>query len=54
VQADGQFTYTALPMATVARRIVIGDHRRRQARPIETADVELTDLPVEDDTAERG
>jgi RNA polymerase sigma factor (sigma-70 family) len=38
-------------LTTVARRIVIDDHRRRQARPVETADVELADLPAEDDTA---
>jgi RNA polymerase sigma factor (sigma-70 family) len=38
-------------LTTVARRIVIDDHRRRQARPIETAEAELADLPTEDDTA---
>jgi RNA polymerase sigma-70 factor, ECF subfamily len=38
-------------LTTVARRIVIDDHRRRQARPIETADAGLADLPAEDDTA---
>lgn len=38
-------------LTTVARRIVIDDHRRKQARPIETADTELANLPAEDDTA---
>jgi RNA polymerase sigma-70 factor (ECF subfamily) len=38
-------------LTTVARRIVIDDHRRRQARPIEMADVELANLPAEDVTA---
>jgi RNA polymerase sigma factor (sigma-70 family) len=38
-------------LTTVARRIVIDDHRRRQARPVELADAELADLPAEDDTA---
>ena len=38
-------------LTTVARRIVIDDHRRRQARPIETADAELANLAVADDTA---
>jgi RNA polymerase sigma factor (sigma-70 family) len=38
-------------LTTVARRIVIDDHRRRQARPIELADAELANLPAEDDTA---
>jgi RNA polymerase sigma factor (sigma-70 family) len=38
-------------LTTVARRIVIDDHRRKQARPAETAEVELADLPAEDDTA---
>ena len=38
-------------LTTVARRIVIDDHRRRQARPIEMADVELANLPTEDHTA---
>ena len=38
-------------LTTVARRIVIDDHRRRQARPIETADAELANLPAKDDTA---
>jgi RNA polymerase sigma-70 factor, ECF subfamily len=35
-------------LTTVARRIVIDDHRRRQARPIETADANLA---IADDTA---
>lgn len=38
-------------LTTVARRIVIDDHRRRQARPAETAEVELADLPAHDETA---
>jgi RNA polymerase sigma-70 factor, ECF subfamily len=38
-------------LTTVARRIVIDDHRRRQVRPIETADAELANLPAEDHTA---
>ena len=38
-------------LTTVARRIVIDDHRRRQARPIEMADAELANLPTEDHTA---
>jgi RNA polymerase sigma-70 factor (ECF subfamily) len=38
-------------LTTVARRIVIDDHRRKQARPIETADTELANLAAEDDTA---
>jgi RNA polymerase sigma-70 factor (ECF subfamily) len=36
-------------LTTVARRIVIDDHRRRKARPIETADAELANLPAEDE-----
>jgi RNA polymerase sigma-70 factor (ECF subfamily) len=39
-------------LTTVARRIVIDDHRKRQARPAETADVELANLPVGDHTAD--
>jgi RNA polymerase sigma-70 factor, ECF subfamily len=38
-------------LTTVARRIVIDDHRRKQARPIETTETELADLPAEDHTA---
>ena len=38
-------------LTTVARRIVIDDHRRRQARPVEMADAGLADRPTEDDTA---
>ena len=38
-------------LTTVARRIVIDDHRRRQARPVETADAELANLPAADETA---
>jgi RNA polymerase sigma-70 factor, ECF subfamily len=39
-------------LTTVARRIVIDDHRRRQARPIETADADLANLPSDDHTAD--
>jgi RNA polymerase sigma factor (sigma-70 family) len=38
-------------LTTVARRIVIDDHRRTQVRPIATADAGLADLPAADDTA---
>jgi RNA polymerase sigma-70 factor (ECF subfamily) len=38
-------------LSTVARRIVIDDHRRKQARPIETADADLANLPADDETA---
>jgi RNA polymerase sigma factor (sigma-70 family) len=38
-------------LTTVARRIVIDDHRRKQARPPETADAELANLPAADDDA---
>jgi RNA polymerase sigma-70 factor, ECF subfamily len=39
-------------LTTVARRIVIDDHRRKQARPIETADADLADLASDDHTAD--
>jgi RNA polymerase sigma-70 factor (ECF subfamily) len=38
-------------LMTVARRIVIDEHRRKQARPIEMGDAELANVPVADDTA---
>ncbi len=38
-------------LATVARRIVIDDHRRRQVRPAETGEGVVADMPVDDDTA---
>ena len=38
-------------LTTVARRIVIDDHRRRQARPAETTEAELANQPAHDDTA---
>jgi RNA polymerase sigma factor (sigma-70 family) len=38
-------------LTTVARRIVIDDHRRKQARPPEMTGAILTDLPAHDDTA---
>jgi RNA polymerase sigma-70 factor (ECF subfamily) len=38
-------------LTTVAKRIVIDDHRRKQARPAEAGDAMLPELPVEDDTA---
>ena len=38
-------------LAAVARRIVIDEHRRRSARPAETGDPAVADLPVDDDTA---
>jgi RNA polymerase sigma-70 factor, ECF subfamily len=38
-------------LSTVARRIVIDDHRRKQARPIETAEAELANLAISDETA---
>ncbi len=39
-------------LTTVARRIVIDDHRRKQARPIETGEVELANLPADDEMAD--
>src|SRR5580693_3653870 len=38
-------------LTTVARRIVIDDHRRRQARPAEAGEYAAGDLSVDDDTA---
>ena len=38
-------------LTTVARRIVVDDHRRKQARPAEAGDELLPHLPVEDGTA---
>ena len=38
-------------LTTVAKRIVIDDHRRKQARPAEAGDEMLPHLHVEDDTA---
>ena len=39
-------------LTTVARRIVIDDHRKKQARPPETADIEVANLPSGDHTAD--
>lgn len=39
-------------LSTVARRIVIDDHRRRRARPVEMAEVDLADLPADDEMAD--
>jgi len=38
-------------LAAVARRIVIDDHRRKKARPTETGESAVADMPVDDDTA---
>jgi RNA polymerase sigma-70 factor, ECF subfamily len=38
-------------LAAVARRIVIDDHRRKRARPAETGEGTVADIPVDDDTA---
>jgi RNA polymerase sigma-70 factor, ECF subfamily len=38
-------------LAAVARRIVIDEHRRRSARPVETSEGLIVDVPVDDDTA---
>lgn len=38
-------------LTTVAKRIVIDDRRRKQARPPEAGDAMLPELPVQDDTA---
>ena len=38
-------------LAAVARRIVIDDHRRKGARPAETGEGTVADMPVDDDTA---
>ena len=37
-------------LATVARRIVFDEHRRRRARPVETGDAALAGLPIKNDT----
>jgi RNA polymerase sigma-70 factor (ECF subfamily) len=37
-------------LTTVAKHIVIDDHRKRQARPSEAGDAMLADVPVQDDT----
>ncbi len=38
-------------LTSVARRIVIDEHRRKRARPPETGDCTVTDMAVDDDTA---
>jgi RNA polymerase sigma-70 factor (ECF subfamily) len=38
-------------LATVARRIVIDEHRRQQVRPAETGEGVAAEMPVDDDTA---
>jgi len=38
-------------LATVARRIVIDEHRRRQVRPAETGEGVVAEMPVDDDTS---
>jgi RNA polymerase sigma-70 factor (ECF subfamily) len=38
-------------LAAVARRIVIDEHRRKKARPVETAECTVADRAVADDTA---
>jgi len=38
-------------LATVARRIVIDEHRRRQVRPAETGEGGVAEMPVDDDTS---
>jgi RNA polymerase sigma-70 factor, ECF subfamily len=37
-------------LATVARRIVIDEHRRKQVRPAESGEGVVADMPVDDDT----
>lgn len=37
-------------LATVARRIVIDEHRRKQVRPTVTGESVVADMPVEDDS----
>ena len=37
-------------LTTVARRIVIDEHRRKQVRPAESGEGVVADMPVEDDT----
>jgi RNA polymerase sigma-70 factor (ECF subfamily) len=38
-------------LATVARRIVIDEHRRKRVRPAETGEGVVAEMPVDDDTA---
>jgi RNA polymerase sigma-70 factor (ECF subfamily) len=38
-------------LTAVARRIVIDEHRRKRARPAETGEGTVTDIPVDDHTA---
>jgi RNA polymerase sigma-70 factor (ECF subfamily) len=38
-------------LSTVAKRIVIDDHRRKRARPAEAGDALLADLPAQDEMA---
>jgi RNA polymerase sigma-70 factor (ECF subfamily) len=38
-------------LTAVARRIVIDEHRRKRARPAETGEDAVADIPVDDDTA---
>ena len=38
-------------LATVARRIVIDEHRRKQVRPAETGEDVVAEMPVDDDTS---
>jgi RNA polymerase sigma-70 factor (ECF subfamily) len=38
-------------LATVARRIVIDEHRRKQVRPAESGEGVVADMPVDDDTS---
>jgi RNA polymerase sigma factor (sigma-70 family) len=38
-------------LATVARRIVIDEHRRKQVRPSEIGEGVVADMPVDDDTS---
>jgi RNA polymerase sigma factor (sigma-70 family) len=37
-------------LATVARRIVIDEHRRKKVRPTESGEGAVTDMPVDDDS----
>ena len=37
-------------LATVARRIVIDEHRRRRSRPAQASDSDVADRPVDDET----
>src|SRR5215471_10702447 len=38
-------------LTTVARRIVIDEHRRKQVRPAESGEGVVADMPVDDDTS---